>query len=403
MRRLGTVLHSVEAQLNIIANAGEARAAFRRQPVVYFDRHVPQVDDTFWLPTGDLFVVEPDAAKSVLADPEGRFGALSGFFHVRHQPALGTRALQDMLGQACGALFSRRLIVAEGRLEEIVDRQLGASSAWPRAGNRLAHHVASRVLVAPEAADRVAAVTSEIVTRGLGSCGSAERGPVPLVTLMRWLSREGMFPLLEAEVERRAAVADRPVRDLFDVLAVPCRAGARAADLAELYIPIALTLVGSVGLTLGWSLHLLGTRPTTRPPTAVPASWVVREALRLWPVAWQLSRRPNAREAIGDSVVTPDQEVFVSPFVTQRQSRYWPEPNAFRPERWADADDGAFFPFGWGAQAAAIDVTVDLASSLLEIILRTGTPRLVPSTTKATKEQVSGWMAPPPFRLDRAA
>jgi cytochrome P450 len=44
--------------------------------------------------------------------------------------------------------------------------------------------------------------------------------------------------------------------------------------------------------------------------------------------------------------------VFVSPFVTHRNPRYFPDPDAFVPERWAGEPPPkfAFFPFGGGSK-----------------------------------------------------
>jgi cytochrome P450 len=47
---------------------------------------------------------------------------------------------------------------------------------------------------------------------------------------------------------------------------------------------------------------------------------------------------------------------LVSQYVTQRDSKYFPEPERFRPERWLDTEfekslpKGAYFPFGAGTR-----------------------------------------------------
>ena len=75
----------------------------------------------------------------------------------------------------------------------------------------------------------------------------------------------------------------------------------------------------------------------------------VLEALRLWPVAWFLARRPARPHAIAGVTVTPEDDVIVCPYAVHRNPRHWEDPHAYRPERWAaDRDPRAFIPFGWG-------------------------------------------------------
>ncbi len=89
---------------------------------------------------------------------------------------------------------------------------------------------------------------------------------------------------------------------------------------------------------------------------------VVAETLRLRPAAWI-----NERAVTGDLMLGPYRPrrgdlLLIPSWVVQRDARYWTEPDAFRPERWLDADGrydektpgqprGAYLPFGAGAHA----------------------------------------------------
>lgn len=57
---------------------------------------------------------------------------------------------------------------------------------------------------------------------------------------------------------------------------------------------------------------------------------------------------------IGGYVLPPQSVVLVSPYVMQRSPKYWPEPELFQPERWAEEDRArpkfAYFPFGGGSR-----------------------------------------------------
>jgi cytochrome P450 len=77
---------------------------------------------------------------------------------------------------------------------------------------------------------------------------------------------------------------------------------------------------------------------------------VVDEALRLFPPAWALSRRAHRNDVIGGRAVPAGTLVIVSPWLLHRRSDSWPDPLAFRPERFLGAGGGrsAYLPFGQG-------------------------------------------------------
>jgi cytochrome P450 len=76
---------------------------------------------------------------------------------------------------------------------------------------------------------------------------------------------------------------------------------------------------------------------------------VVDEALRLFPPAWALSRRAQRDDVIGGRAVPAGTLVIVSPWLLHRRGDSWPDPLAFRPERFiAGAGRTAYLPFGQG-------------------------------------------------------
>lgn len=79
---------------------------------------------------------------------------------------------------------------------------------------------------------------------------------------------------------------------------------------------------------------------------------VFAEALRLYPPAAAFARRPVRRVSLGGYAVPRHASVFMSPYVTHRNARYFKDPLAFRPERWYEEPPPkfAFFPFGGGAK-----------------------------------------------------
>jgi cytochrome P450 len=145
----------------------------------------------------------------------------------------------------------------------------------------------------------------------------------------------------------------------------------------------------TTALTLAWSWYLLGTHPEAekkfhaeldrvlggRPPTAADlprlkfTEQIAKESMRLYPPAYGLGR-----EAINDCEicgyhVPKGTQVFLFQWATQRDSRFYDEPEAFRPERWTEEfverlPKYAYFPFGGGPR-----VCIGASFAMMEIIL----------------------------------
>ena len=79
---------------------------------------------------------------------------------------------------------------------------------------------------------------------------------------------------------------------------------------------------------------------------------VFQEALRLYPPALAFARRSIENMELGGYQVPAGSSIFLSPFITHRNPRYFEEPLQFRPERWEQYSGPkfAYFPFGGGAK-----------------------------------------------------
>jgi cytochrome P450 len=78
---------------------------------------------------------------------------------------------------------------------------------------------------------------------------------------------------------------------------------------------------------------------------------VFREAMRLYPPVWMIIRQSLGEFEIG-GYSTPKGSLFlVSPYILQRDPRYYPDPLSFKPERWKGRNENSglsYFPFGGG-------------------------------------------------------
>ncbi|MEF8853310.1 MAG: cytochrome P450 [Haloarculaceae archaeon] len=78
---------------------------------------------------------------------------------------------------------------------------------------------------------------------------------------------------------------------------------------------------------------------------------VVDEALRLYPPAYTIFREPTSDVTLGGYEIPAGSIVTLPQWVVHRDGRWFDDPDAFRPERWAgdrDRPEYAYFPFGGG-------------------------------------------------------
>lgn len=100
---------------------------------------------------------------------------------------------------------------------------------------------------------------------------------------------------------------------------------------------------------------LSGRTPSLEDLPQLPyTSAVFSETLRLYPPAWAIGRRALEDIELGGFLIPARCVVLLSPYVTHRDPRWFPEPDSFRPERWLTEDATrpkfAYFPFGGGAR-----------------------------------------------------
>ena len=101
---------------------------------------------------------------------------------------------------------------------------------------------------------------------------------------------------------------------------------------------------------------------------------VLKETLRLYPAVWGIGRRAIAECELGGYRVPSGSNIFILQWRTQRDARFFPDPERLDPERWRDdpVRSGkiprfAYFPFGGGprvcvgASFAMMEATLLLA------------------------------------------
>lgn len=206
---------------------------------------------------------------------------------------------------------------------------------------------------------------------------------------MRRIDR-GIYRAIEA---RRTAVR-RPADMLSMLLDATDEDGRSMSDrqLRDEILTFALTGHETVGEALAWTFLLLAEHPEadealarelgsngdgTRPTSY--AARVVRESMRLFPPTWIYARIAGAEDVLPSGARIPrGATLYLSPYVTHRNPRFWPDPERFDPDRFLpEANDGrprhAYFPFGSGPHVC-IGETLALAQILT--VLATVVPQV---------------------------
>ncbi|MCA9177637.1 MAG: cytochrome P450 [Planctomycetales bacterium] len=140
---------------------------------------------------------------------------------------------------------------------------------------------------------------------------------------------------------------------------------------------------------------VLGTEPptTTCLPQLPCLTAAIKESLRLYPAAIGLFLRQCTSDiAVGGQRIPARSLLAVSSFVTQRDPRWFPDPERFDPSRFLDGKDKqlpacSYFPFGVGprvciGQTFALTEITLVAATLLQSL----TPTTVPG-----EEAMPGW------------
>lgn len=373
--------------------------ALRRDPLGFLERTARQ-GDLVPLRVGPyklLFINHPDLLHEV-------FVAKDASFHKGR----GLEQTRDVFGQ--GLLTSegdfhrrqRRLIQPafhRRRIEAYADTMAAdaaATAARFRDGDtvdiqremmRLTLRIVARCLFSVDVEDASAREVGRALDALIGAFSVV---PGPLKALLRKLP-----PVLPAERRARKALATLDAL-IYGMIAERRRAGdvEERGDLLSLLLAardeddggvmsdrqvrdeaLTLFLAGheTTANALAWTWYLLAQSPQAearfhaeidevlgdRLPGAqdVPAlpytRQVFTESMRLYPPAWAVSRRSVEPVTVGGDPLAPGTGVLASQWVLHRDPRYFPDPLAFRPERWTEDFEAslpklAYFPFGAG-------------------------------------------------------
>jgi cytochrome P450 len=245
-------------------------------------------------------------------------------------------------------------------------------------------------------ADRVGKAMEVITDRFMNDASQALLLPFDLPDFLSPARRDAISDLNQIIngiiSERRAS--HQPREDLLDALLHARDAEGHPMSDAQLRDEVmTLFLAGheTTAIALSWTCYLLsqhaqveaklveelnavlGDREPT--PEDLPrlhyAEMVLKESTRLYPPVWRIARKAIADCEIGGYRVTAGTNIFIFQSLTQRDPRFFSNPDAFDPERWREdpirsgkIPRFAYFPFGGGSR-----VCVGAAFAMLEATL----------------------------------
>ncbi|MFY9553430.1 MAG: cytochrome P450 [Blastocatellia bacterium] len=221
-----------------------------------------------------------------------------------------------------------------------------------------------------EAVVRDSATVLEYAYRGM-------RSPIalplwlPLPSTRRFVRARGA---LNAVASRLISERKRAPVETQDLLSLLLEEGMSEKLARDEIVTMILAGHDTTGAALTWALYLLSTHPDVarklncevsnvlggRTPTFedIPklryTEMVLKEAMRLFPPAWVLSRESVRDDEVGGYRIPGGAMVFISPYITHRHPDFWRNPEEFDPERFGESSDpgslSAYLPFGSGSR-----------------------------------------------------
>ncbi|MEU9848464.1 cytochrome P450 [Streptomyces sp. NPDC047985] len=367
---------------------------FSKDPLAFFERLRDHGDMVTWRfgPNPGVYVADPKCIGELLTETERTFD----------QPALGI-AFRTVMGNG--------VVVARGA-DWRRKRSLVQPSVRPKQVRSYAGTMASSTLeLADTWADgervdvkrEMAALTQRIAVRtifGVDTAADADTMGRAMGVAQQEIGKEfaGIGALLpdwvptpgRARIKKAAAVIDAEVgrvvarhRDggeerpdlLSRLLTAVDDTGTHLTDQEVRDETVTLYIGGheTTSSTLVWAWYLLSRNPRAlaalseeldrvldgREPEfddfarLTYTQSVVKETLRLYPTIWLVTGVAKAGARIGGVPIAQGTRVWASQWATHRDARWFPEPEEFRPERWApqngdDIPEYAWFPFGGG-------------------------------------------------------
>jgi cytochrome P450 len=385
-----------------------------RQNRLPFLLSLPQYGDITPIRLGreSVYVIHhPDFVQQVLGDQVDKFQKLRltrNMFQrvIKSDVSLRqTEAWKQRRAAVQGALHAQKI---EQYAAAMVDLTRGQMALWHtpfdvyQEMRQLTLLIAAQTLFGTDISPLVQAVMQ--ATRVLQEHGSRRFNT--LFSLPLWMPLKST-----ARVREAIATLDRVAQGMIDEC---LESDAPRSDLVTMLLdiqPLALQNVReelvsllmsgheTTATALTWVWYLLGRHPQvqTRITAEIDAvlqgnpatvsmipqlrytQAVIKEALRLYPPSWVISRKAVEDVTIGECRIPRSATVFISPYSLHRDARWFEQSEAFCPERFLGGEINRFtyLPFGTGARKCIGSSFANMEIMLLLVTIIQGF-RLVP-------------------------
>jgi cytochrome P450 len=341
------------------------------------------------------FFNHPDHAKHVLADNASNYHKGIGLVEARR------RILGDGLLTSEDEVWKQQRRIMQPAFRR--DRLAGFTSAVTDAGHTLTSRLSARVGQTVDLSEEMTRLTMSVLGKSLLAADLSPLrtlGPafevaqaqamfemVTLGAIPVWLplprnhrfrrAKRQLEEAVETLVAGRAHAGGRDGTDLLSMLAGAYSgerdAGKRWSVMRDELITILLAGHETTASTLSWTWYLLSGHPEAAATLHAEAvevlgdrtpshedlarlpytTTVIQEAMRLYPPVWGLTRVAQGADEVGGYRVPAGADVMISPYTLHRHPGFWPDPDQFRPERFATSaavttHRYAYIPFGAG-------------------------------------------------------
>ncbi|WP_412552296.1 cytochrome P450 [Shimia sp. MIT1388] len=363
-------------------------------------------------------VMDPGAIRRILLEKVDDYPKSKATKNIL-RPAIG-----DSLFIAEGAhwRWQRRAAAPVFTHRNIANLAPVMAQAAERAASRIADQAPHAVDMMSEMVQTTFDVISEVTFSGDGSFDSskvhqaiddyiAEAGKISLLDMLGvpdWVPRPGrmmsgnavgdMKQVADTAIEARKARGAKDTPDLLDLLLAgvdpETKKTMNTAELRDNLLTFIVAGHETTALTLAWALYLCAFDQDVQekaraeiddicddgPITGDQAMQmtyvrqIIDETLRLYPPAGIISRTAQANDMLCAREIRPGDTVMIPIYTLQRNRLLWDDPDAFKPERFADRkaiDRHAYLPFGDGPRICigasfAIQEAVIVLATLLK-------------------------------------
>lgn len=250
------------------------------------------------------------------------------------------------------------------------------------------------------------------VERVVAPLGVKEKLPLPSNTRYKQ-ARAHLLSTIDAIIAQEHR-SDDLTGDILSVLIAARDEGGDKLNTGELRDTTMALLIGGSDTTsalLSWTFHLLGQHPEIAErlraesdavlgggsatyedlPKLPFTHQVLREAMRLYPPLWLVTRILTKDTELGGHPLKADSIIVYSPYVLHRHPGFYERPTSFEPERWVDdgqerrlAKQGIYIPFGLGARQC-IGNEFGMTEAILTLSTIVGRWRFEPASGETPK------------------